>query len=109
MTVHRGKKKGSAEGPELERNTAQSAVPRNRRGSMTLRYIPKAQVTRHSVYPATCVGEDQGCQSTQKLRHKRQRLGVPVMAQWLTNLTRNHEVAGLVPDLIQWVKDLALP
>ena len=22
------------------------------------------------------------------------------------NLTRNHEVAGLIPDLIQWVKDL---
>ena len=30
------------------------------------------------------------------------------MAQWLTNLTRNHEVAGLIPDLDQWVKDPAL-
>ena len=27
--------------------------------------------------------------------------GVPVMAQWLTNPTRNHEVAGLIPDLAQ--------
>ena len=35
-------------------------------------------------------------------------LGVPVVAQWFTNPTRNHGVAGLIPDLAQWVKDLAL-
>ena len=35
--------------------------------------------------------------------------GVPVVAQWLTNLTRNHEVAGLIPGLTQWVEDSALP
>ena len=36
-------------------------------------------------------------------------LGVPVVAQWLTNPTRNHEVAGSVPALAQWVNDPTLP
>ena len=35
--------------------------------------------------------------------------GVPIVAQWLTNLTRNYEVEGLSLGLAQWVKDLALP
>ena len=34
--------------------------------------------------------------------------GVPVMAQWLTNPTRYHEVRGSVPALAQWVNDPAL-
>ena len=38
----------------------------------------------------------------------KKQAGVPVMAQWLTNLTRNHEVAGLFPGLAQWVKGPAL-
>ena len=35
--------------------------------------------------------------------------GVPVVAQWLTNPTRNHEVTGSIPALAQWVNYPALP
>ena len=36
---------------------------------------------------------------------KRQKSSFPVVAQWLTNPTRSHEVAGLTPGLAQRVKD----
>ena len=39
---------------------------------------------------------------------KKASTGVPLVAQWLTNPTGNHEVLGLIPGLAQWVKALAL-
>ena len=35
--------------------------------------------------------------------------GVPIVAQWLTNPTKNHKVSSSIPGLAQWVKDPVLP
>ena len=35
-------------------------------------------------------------------------MGVPAVAQWLMNPTRNHEVVGLIPGFAHWVKDPVL-
>ena len=35
--------------------------------------------------------------------------GVPILACQVKNLTGIHEYGGSIPDLAQWVKDLALP
>ena len=46
----------------------------------------------------------------ENLKLKKQKdLGVPIVAQWLINLTRNYEVEGLIPGLAQWVRDPVLP
>ena len=56
--------------------------------------------------PPYAVGAAQEMAKRQK---KKIAMGVPAVVQWLTNLTRNHEVAGSIPGLARWVNDLALP
>ena len=36
-----------------------------------------------------------------KKRVNKEYVGISFMAQWLTNPTRNHEVVGLMPGLVQ--------
>ena len=50
-----------------------------------------------------------GAAQISKKDQKKKKMGVPVVAQWLTNPTRNHEVVGSIPALAQWVNDPALP
>ena len=85
------------------------------------RYLGPLFVCFFSHPPATPIPHRrQGCVLISDCEHVQYpNLGVPVVAQWLTNPTgnheietnptRNHKIAGSIPGLTRWVMDLALP
>ena len=59
--------------------------------------------------PASCLLNSLLPQAVSSFVVKKDYFGVPVLAQWLINPTRNHQVVDSIPGLAQWVEDLALP
>ena len=54
-------------------------------------------------------GKEEKWEKLRRTQKKNGITGVPVVAQWLTDPTKNHEVVGLIPGLAQWIKDRVLP
>ena len=40
---------------------------------------------------------------------QKERDGIAIVSQWIKNPTNIYEDAGLIPGLVQWVKDPVLP
>ena len=64
---------------------------------------------KERVFPRVWGTESVTSESLEQKKKKEFMKGVPVVAQWLTNSTRNHEVVASIPALTQWVEDPALP
>ena len=68
-----------------------------------------AQELPYAVGAAKARKKEVGVGEKEKERRKEGRkIGVPVMAQWLTNPTSIYEDVGLIPGLTHWVKNPVL-
>ena len=87
---------------EMEQGVHEAKAARISQGRISARYRRDSYRDLRGTSLNLQLGTDH-CQQIKK--HPE---GVPVVAQQLTNPTRNHEVVGSIPGLAQWVKDLAL-